>query len=449
MKRKVALVFVLALVAVLCVETACSQQAGSTSASLQQKISSLKELRDSGVISEQEYELKVNALRGSSAGGWEPLKADKALWTNTRQVEVLDPSYQMTAYTLSVPNDWKYGGMLARIGGCHGADPGLKATMESADGQYAIIQLPGVGWHWNSAPQTAPLVEQRCPSVEVDSAAGFLVNIVAPNMRPNAKIVEVLYPTSESQQALEQLRETEYQHMMAIARTLGFPPQRLTVDAARVRIQYERGGQPVEEMISAIVQCSDIRIPHDLLTCNSKGETIVRAPLGQLDALMAQSQFQELVNSAQPNPDWQSRFRQDQDMTIVRKVLGSRAQSQQMIAASNRNFQQMMNNNTVRMQSMVANNQAFIANQQAGTNRSIANARASQNALDASAHQTVLYALDQREFTNPNNGQTITASNRYAHTFLSQDGTTMYQGNGNLDPNSIPGSQTFTEIEPK
>lgn len=38
---------------------------------------------------------------------------------------------------------------------------------------------------------------------------------------------------------------------------------------------------------------------------------------------------------------------------------------------------------------------------------------AATNYMQYTAHQTVPYALDQREYLNPNNGQIVNASNRF------------------------------------
>lgn len=90
--------------------TTASSTRETTTASKQEKIAALRELRDSGVISEQEYNQKIAALQaGSSAGAPE---AGRFSWPGERKVEADDPVYQMTAYTLDVPATWKYAGVV-------------------------------------------------------------------------------------------------------------------------------------------------------------------------------------------------------------------------------------------------------------------------------------------------------------------------------------------------
>ena len=82
----------------------------------------------------------------------------------------------------------------------------------------------------------------------------------------------------------------------------------------------------------------------------------------------------------------------------------------------------------------------------------MANDRAQQAAIDASAHKTALYALDQQEFRNPQTGQIVQASSQYNHQWMSSDGTTLIQTNDHTyDPNGqvYPISQSWTELVPK
>lgn len=472
MKHAIAIATGLLFVALTCTGTGSSQQATHTYTTLQEKIGALKGLRDSGVLTEQEYEAKVRELQAGAqpstrvaalapagvaqAGA---AQAGTIAWPGTRTVEAGDPVYQTTAYTLDVPANWKYAGTIARGNGCHDGGPGLKITAQSADGLFQIVQLPAVKWHWAADAQSRQFRAQRCPDIDIDSAAGFLVNVAVPNVRPNAKIVAVLYPTPEMKQVLDEQMEIQQQQNEELARQYNAKPHRLIVDGARVRIQYEVDGQPVEEMITAIVNCSTMALPvmghprwpnYDDRTCFSRGTSFVRAPLGQLDALLALPQYREMIKSARPNQEWQTRLNDDLRAQSQRQMAQQNAATQQMIAASNAAFQARMQANQALYQNMAANNQAFNANLQASTDRSIANARASQNALDASAHQTVLYALDQKEYTNPYNGQTVAASNKFAQQWISSDGQYVAGSNTGANPNDYvgPTGPTFAPLIP-
>ena len=370
-------------------------------------------------------------------------------WANTRRVEITDPVYQMTAYTLEVPATWKYAGIIARPPGCHSTGASMKYTTQSADGLTAIVFLPGVAWSWSSSPNMQRIMEQtHCPGVDIDSAASLLVNIAVPNLHPNAKIVAVLPLLPEGQARIaEQLTKAREQNA-AMARQYGQQPQKLTIDGARVRVQYERDGQQVEEMISAVIDCNESQMPalagqpaSTRRSCSSRGTVMTRAPLGHLDELMALPQFKAFSGSLQPNPTWQARLARDQQAAF-----------QQAQAANNAQFQQMMRNSEAAHQQMLANGRAFNENMRANTDRALANDRARQAAMDASAHNTANYSLDRQAFTNPATGQTIEASSQYNHQWMSSDGTTLIQTNDHTnDPNGQvqPVNQSWTELVPK
>src|ERR1700722_17306958 len=177
-------------------------------------------------------------------------------WSSTRKAEITDPQYQMTAYTLEVPSNWKFAGSIARDPGCHSSGAGLKYTMQSPDGVTAIAMLPGMTWTWTTSPSLKKIMEsQHCPAIDIDSAASFLVNIAAPNLHTTAKIVSALAPIPEGQAALADQLEKKRQQNAAMAKQYGQPPQKLSLDGARIRLQYVRDGRPVEEQLLAVGDC--------------------------------------------------------------------------------------------------------------------------------------------------------------------------------------------------
>src|SRR5579863_1112489 len=176
--------------------------------------------------------------------------------SETQQVAVSDPTYQMTAYTLTVPHGWHFGGELVRGQGCHGYGNFLNYKMESADGLTAIIQLAGVQWHYDNDPFQDRQHLRRCSVVEISSAADFVINVLLPEVRPNAKIVSVIAPTAEEQRFLDEAGEADMQKYAGWAQEAGGqPPQHAYVDAVNVRLQYAMKGQPVEEMVTALIDC--------------------------------------------------------------------------------------------------------------------------------------------------------------------------------------------------
>jgi hypothetical protein len=448
MKHKIAVLASLALVVLIGAGVLYSQQKTRSTTVQQDKIAALKELRDSGVITAQEYDSKVQALQASSpaATASAPAHGSKIAWSSTHPVEITDPVYQMTAYTMEIPTGWRYAGIIARPLGCHGGGAAIKLTAQSPDGLSAIVLLPGVAWTWSGSANMQKIMEQsHCPGIDIESASSFLINIAVPNLRPNAKIVAVLPLLPEGQAALAAQLEKSRQQNAVMAQQYNAKPQKLTLDGARVRIQYDREGQPVEEMVSAVISCTESTMPalfnqpaYQQRSCFSRGTNITRAPVGHLDELMALPQFKSLSKTLVAKADWQARLASDQQAAF-----------QKAQADNNRQFQAIMQKGRDDNDRLLANGRAFNENMRANTDRALAADRAKQDAIDASAHATALYSLDRQDFKNPNTGQTIEASSQYNHQWISSDGQTLIQTNDHsYDPNGKvnPVNTSWTEL---
>jgi hypothetical protein len=397
------------------------------------------------VASQQKSASTLAKVAPSAATG----HSAKALFSSTRKAEIQDPQYQMSAYTIDVPSDWKFAGTIARPGGCHSSGPALKFTMQSPDGLTAMVRLPGVTWSWNSSEQRRKFMEQaHCPGIDINSAASFLVNIAVPNIHPNAKILEVLPLEEEGKASLAKQLEQQKQQNAAMAAQYHQPPQNLTLDGARVRVQYTRDGHAEEEEIGAVVGCvgshqnamyampaSDNRI------CTSRGEWITRTPQGQLSSFLAQPQVKNLGKSLTINHDWDNRVAADAQAAFQRQQAQNNAQFQANLQANQAQFNQR-----------IQQQKQFDANLRAGTDRAMAQDRARQDAIDASAHNMVNYSLDRQDYRNPSTGQVITADSGYNHQWISSDGSTLIQTNDHtFDPNGqvYPVSQSWSELVPK
>jgi hypothetical protein len=370
-------------------------------------------------------------------------------WSETHKVDIIDPKYPMTAFTMDVPVGWKFAGTIAHDPGCHSSGPGLKFTVLSPDGLTAIAVLPGTTWAWTTSASMQKIMEsQHCPPVDIDSAASFLVNIAVPNMHPQAKIVAVLPLPAEGQASLAAQLEKKRQQNAEMAQKFGQKPQKLTLDGARVRLQYLRDGKPTEEQVLAVVDCFESQFPamyaqpaYSRRSCSARSTVIYRAPQGQLDELVAAPRLEKLNKSVQVNPAWDSRVAQE-----------TQAAFQKFQAANNQQFQANMQKSRQDNAQLLANGKAFQDNMRASTDHALANDRAQQAAIDASAHATALHSLDRQEFRNPATGQVIEASNQYSHQWMSSDGSTLIQNNDHsFDPNGVvyPVSQSWTELVPK
>ena len=387
----------------------------------------------SGCFSQQ----KRNAPAAQQSGGISAHAVSSA-WTSSHKAEITDPAYGMTAFTIDVPNGWKFAGTILRPGGCHApAYPavGLSYSVLSPDLVSAYIVLPGVSWTGSSNGYN--FQGQKCPSnINIDSAAGFLLNIAVPIQHPYAKSVTVLPLDPKFQAALAADSEQATTNL----RRNGLQGKAIQ-DAARVQVEYELNGQLVDEAVFAIVNCQETQAqatmgrPYTRLICSSTGTSIIRASKGHLDEMFAHRPAVQQINS-----EWNQRV--IQDMT---------SKFQQMQEASNRQFQQMTQHYAQVNQDLLAQSKRQDAQRAAGTAAAIGNDRNAQAATDNAAHQYSLYSLDRQTFINPSTGQKIEASNQFNHQWMSSDGETLIQNQDHtFDPNGVlyPGNQSFVELIP-
>ena len=115
-----------------------------------------------------------------------------ATYARVRTVQVMDPQYNMNALSMDIPDGWKFAGTVARSSGCHYSGPSLKYTAQGPDGVTGFAFMPGMAWHYttNISKQQVWLA-MKCPVVEIQTAADFLIAIAVPMMHPNAKILSV------------------------------------------------------------------------------------------------------------------------------------------------------------------------------------------------------------------------------------------------------------------
>jgi hypothetical protein len=460
MKFKVPFATMIWFAVLLLVQAAGGQQAARPSASLQEKIAALRELRDSGVLTEQEYQAKVHALQGDRSAPAPTAHVGRVAWSGTNTVEAVDPHFQMTAFTLQVPAGWRYAGEIgvSGLGTCHrGDEPSLRLTMESPDGLYRVMQLPGVKWSAANDRRAEYDMEQKgCPPIEIFSAADFFVHILLPELHPNARIIEVLGPGPGLEKAMQDTYQKAYQRRQAIAQALGQPMPQYNFDGATVRLQFDQNGTPMEEMLSGFVQCEDLRMPRgfDLYSCSVSNMSLIQAPLGQLDTFMAMPEFAAMMQSRQVNRDWadqQTREVQMRDQDMVRKINGDNQRFQAMMAQNQANYQIQYQNNQALYDIQNRNAQQFNHQLQVQGQNSIARARDSQNRLDEDAHRHALYYGDRQENINPFNGQTVVTSNKSANQWISNDGRTTVGTPNGVNPNDYvgPGGPTFAPMTPK
>lgn len=363
----------------------------------------------------------------------------------TRTVEINDPVLNMNAFTLKIPANWKFIGMILRPQGCYGpavpAD-GISYSAVAPDGVNAVMQLPGAHWMWSS-DGTSPQGRQ-CAPIAINSATAFLLNIAVPHIHPTAQIIGIQPLSSQEQQGLEEARRRQ----AAMDTNSGQLHIRNLADAGKVRIEYVLDGRFVQEQLSTFVTCMVNDQPafpvlhrpaRSVATCQAHAIWIRRAPRGGLDQLDAQLAALKL-GPPQINRQW--------DQEVSQRMQAAFAQYQ---AAQDRQFKAIQEHYRQVTANMIARGQQFNDNLAQTTQHAMAADRAQQGAIDHAAHLQVLDSLNRQDFIDPQTGQKIETSNQYMHNWISSDKSEVVVSNDStFDPNGAvdPVREGWTELIP-
>jgi hypothetical protein len=328
--------------------------------------------------------------------------------------------------------------------------------MQSPDGLYQVTEIPGVMWTMDNNPRRqAQAYQNGCPSVDISTAVDFMAKILLAQLHPNAKIANVLDAGPGLLQQMEARYERDYAIVSTTFPLTGTPIPEFKFNGSRMRIEYTLNGVAMEEALSRYVECRDMRMPDGstIRTCFIPDIFMVRAPLGQLESLMAMPEFSAMMDSAQPNPEWVRRCMNEGLAKLqqqVNQLNRDRAAFDAVMRASDAAFRARTQAYANLSQTITNSNRQFNQQMAQSTNASIARAQDSQRALDHDAYEHSLYYGDKAEFTNPYNGQTVISSNRYNNQWITNNGQQVVMNNGNENPNDYvgPGGPTFAPLIP-
>jgi len=371
---------------------------------------------------------------GLTRASWTPTSI---AWNGGRTVNVEDPAFNETAFTVNVPTAWKFVGLILRPHGCYAPSipaDGLSYTVLAPDGYTAVGQMPGASWDWQT-DGTSPR-GPKCHAIAIDSAASFLLNIAVPNIHPDATNVALVPNTPQMQANLERARSQVAQQGLGGTHRL--------IDSGRVRVEYKIGDQPMEEMLFALLDCMVSNMPaypalHRAAStrrlCSIHGTVFRRAPKGHLDALLATNPPPPQISQA-----W--------DQHVSQRMMAAFAQYQK---ASDEQFRAIQKHFADVTASMLQRGRQFQDAQQQSFEHAMAADRASQDAIDHASHLQVLDSLNRQDFIDPTTGRKIETSNQYTHNWISSDkSSVVLNDDPNFDPNGVvdPIRQSWTELIP-
>jgi hypothetical protein len=426
---------------------ACNAQ-NKSSQTTQQKLASLKELHDSGVLSDAEYQQKVASLKGSSPSSTRAASsgstADAHVWHLKRDEETAPMKDWQTGQTrtikmmnMLVPADWTMklsaSPNFAKID-CAGTSGRIQIDALSEDKSMGVMVIPTAASVSASnqrilQPQMQMMqgrVVFNC-SMERPEPLAERLQQSATMIVPGAQVVGSMQPVPGLSASLPDI--------VAAANQNG---SHVTAEAGRLRLSGSIHGKPAEMWLVAMqTERTEATAGGTITYTDLPMLAVLFAPPGQLDA--DDKLLMTVLSSIQIDPQW------------TENMQGYVANIYQSIEATNANInrihQQMQqdNANAARQQQLIRNDAANYRNQAMS---SIAANRSA--ALDHSSQQFALYMGDQAIYKDPATGQKVQMSSQYGHVWASTTGNTndyILTDSASYDPNGKVGNAGWTQME--
>jgi hypothetical protein len=439
-----------AIAILLCLGTISGKaQQGATNA---QKITALKNLRDSGVLSEQEYDQKIALLQGTST----PTSAhtsssatggtDAHSWHLKRE-ERFAP---LTDWQTHQSRNFKMVSMLLPVGwsmeprptetftaiDCADISGRILLTAANPEKDTGIIVLPA---STSMSSNNQAFVQQKQALMRNFKVVRCQIEppiSLAVNLRQGA---DKIFPGAQVVGQMEPVPGLSDQLASIVAGANRNGNSRITAEAGRIRVNANLQGKPSEMWIVALATHRTESLPGGgTVTYNDLPLLgVLFAPTGQLDR--NDKLLMTLLSSVQIDPDW-TRNAQFYVAALYEKINGAYAQVNrihQQMAQDNANAaaqQQAIRNDTANYRSKVMSTVA--------ANRSAA--------LDHSSQQFALYMGDQAIYKDPTSGEKVQMSSQYGHVWASSTGNTsdfIMTDSPSYNPNGQAGSASWTQME--
>jgi Short C-terminal domain len=388
----------------------------------QEKIEALNDAYKNGLLSQQEYDAKLKALnfQGVSAAAGEEPPQD---FGPTKTVAIIDPMFQMVAYTMEIPASWNFEGVVLHGPGCQGSFSSVVYRAFTPDMRYGVQLLPSAEFYWADDPRTLPKFG-KCKYLPPISAADY-AQFVSMRMRPDAEIDSVS-PAPQEADFQANLSKTEFTFFNQVG---------IMGELKRTHVRFQMDGQPEEE----ILQARMVVRKRMVLTNVSKTAMVGYRPMPQYTS----------------NADiWAVHAPQGQltpHLAAMLAIMQSRRANQEYIQTSNAYFQNQTNiaianswavfNTTMQASQQMAeirsqNAQQFIQNMNAQGQLRHEQVMANIDQRDRHTKDVCDWILNQQLYQNPNTGQTFKASNQYKYTYQDQSGHVL-QSDTIVDPNEL------------
>jgi hypothetical protein len=378
-----------------------------------------------------------------------------------KTVEIIDPMFNMVAYTLSIPKSWNFEGTVLHGPGCLTESVAVVFRAYSSDMLYGVQMIPTSGFFWADDKRALP--EGPACKILQPMSAGDYGKLIVIRMRPGS-VVDSVEPDPD-EAVYQAAVEKSNQALAAQAASMGNRnPAKARGEFKRIHIHYDFNGHAEEEWLGVSMSVTNwpvsvnVSPPGKLMQLAMKQRyqslpivSGARTPQGQLQA--HEAAIKAMGNSFRANPDYTAKYAAYmQDATnksiaaswaVTNSILRIGAQEQAKRTAQSQAFIQNM------QKQGDARNAAFQAHEDERT-AGVADFNAHEAQRSAHAADVSDYLLDQQLYVNPTTGEKSKQSNQYNHTYSNGTGpgSAVVQTNSpNSNPNGVLVGN-WTELQP-
>jgi len=363
-------------------------------------------------------------------------EAGQAGYFRMKLVKVVDRhgfEKPLTAATLLVPTDWTFQGEVKYDpkNGCVATLAEVSFRAASPDGRTAVELFPAAAWTWSDDPATRQFMEQDrqmrarygtrgCPIGAPLSAKDYLTRYVAGRARPGARVTGGDVDAEAAKAVAQMARQVEEQASRAGV------PTRMRADTARVRLEYQRQGQPEEEWLTGVVFARATPAPTFNPVSGQMGQALsyvcgaeflfgASAPQGRLAG--NEKLFRAIIGSVRVDPGWLARVQQVQGNIQAAEIKGA-ADRSKIIAKSAEDTSRIINETYQRR----------------------------QEAQDRSSREWSQVMRGVQTFRDPGTGETVELSNRYENAWANGKNEYLLSDSPSFDPNTVS-RENWTRLE--
>jgi hypothetical protein len=361
-----------------------------------------------------------------------------------KTVEIVDPMFNMVAYSMQIPTSWKFESTVLHGPGCLIEYAGVAYRAYSPDMLFGVQAIPSSEFYWADDPKAIP-TGRDCKNVPPISAADY-GKLISIRMRPGSEVDSVETSANEANyQATIEKNNAELARQAAASGNRN--PSKYKGEIKRLHIHYDLNGHAEEEWLNVAMEVGDLPTsiwvnqqgrPPQLAMKHRIISTVTvsgsRAPQGQWQANA--DAIRAIGMSIKANPEYTAKF-----------AAYMQDKTNKSIAASWAVTHAILQKGAQEQAQRTQQAQQFIQNMQQQGDARRANFNTQMDRKSAHAQDVCDYLLDQQLYVNPTTGEKSKASNQYNHTYSNGGNTVVQTNSPTYNPNGLL-QGNWTELQP-